>query len=80
MLCGEMGRPLRIRDVPEPVLEALRERAEHRHMSLAAYVLDVLTQHVMTKTMAELLAAPRLRRGRALSNDEIIELTRSGRR
>jgi len=75
-----MGKPLQIRDVPEPVLETLRERAGDRHMSLAAYVLDVLTQHVMTKSMGEVLAAPRLRRGKALTNDEIIELTRSGRR
>ena len=75
-----MGKPLQIRDVPEPVLETLRERADDRHMSLAAYVLDVLTQHVMTKSMGEILAAPRLRRGKALNNDEIIELTRSGRR
>jgi plasmid stability protein len=75
-----MGRPLQIRDVPDQVLETLRERAEDRHMSLAAYVLDVLTQHVMTKSMGEVLAGPRLRRGKPLTNDEIIELSASGRR
>lgn len=75
-----MGRPLQIRDVPEPVLEALRERAEERHMSLAAYVLDVITQHVQTKTMNEILAGPRLRQGPALRNREIVEMIGRGRR
>jgi len=31
-----MGKPLQIRDVPKPVLDTLRERAEERHMSLAS--------------------------------------------
>lgn len=71
---------MQIRDVPDSVLDELRERADDRHMSLAAYVLDILTQHARTKTMEEILSGPRLRRGRALGSEEIIRLTARGRR
>jgi hypothetical protein len=49
-------------------------------MSLAAYVLDVLTQHVATKSMNQSMAGPRLRHGKPLTNREILELISSGRR
>ena len=75
-----MGKPLQIRDVPDPVLRTLRERAAERHMSLAAYALEVLTRHAQSKTMSEVLAGPRLRKGRALKDDDILELLASGRR
>jgi hypothetical protein len=75
-----VGKPLQIRDVPEPILETLRERAEERHMSLASYALEVLTRHAQSKTMSEALAGPRLRTGKALGNDDILELLASGRR
>ncbi len=48
-------------------------------MSLAAYVLEVLTQHVATKSMAQVLAVPRLRRGRPLADREILDLISRGR-
>lgn len=75
-----MGKPLQIRDVPGPVLETLRERAEERHMSLASYALEVLTRHAQSKTMGEVLSGPRLRKGRALKEEDILELLASGRR
>jgi len=75
-----MGKPLQIRNVPEPVLENLRERADEVHMSLAAYVLEVLTQHVATKSMNQILTGPRLRQGKPLANREILELISRGRR
>ena len=75
-----MGKPLQIRDVPEPVLETLRARADERHVSLAAYALEVLTQHALMKTMNEVLGGPRLRDGEPLSNDEILDLISHGRR
>ncbi|HAC46642.1 MAG TPA: hypothetical protein DCF65_11325 [Chloroflexi bacterium] len=75
-----MGKPLQIRDVPKPVLDTLRERAEERHMSLASYALEVLTRHAQSKTMGEVLAGPRLRKGSALKNDDILELLASERR
>ena len=75
-----MGRPLQIREVPEPVLALLRERAQERHVSLAAYALEVLTQHVETKTMKEVLGGGRLREGKPLKSSEILELMSHGRR
>lgn len=75
-----VGSPLQIRDVPEPVLETLRTRARERHLSLASYALEVLTQHAQMKTMNEVLVGPRLRGGKPLSNEEIIELVDHGRR
>jgi len=77
---SRVGRPLQIRNVPEPVLETLRERADEVHKSLAAYVLEVLTQHVATKSMPQVLAGPRLRRGKQLANREILDLISRGRR
>ncbi|GAC1649711.1 MAG: hypothetical protein NVS9B11_22850 [Candidatus Dormibacteraceae bacterium] len=76
----EMGKPLQIRDVPEPVLKTLRERAEERHMSLSASALEVLTRHVQSKTMSEVLVGSRLRKGRALKGGYIVKLLASGRR
>ena len=75
-----MGKPLQIRNVPKLVLENLRERADEVHMSLAAYALEVLTEHVATKSMHQALTGPRLRHGRPLANREILELISSGRR
>jgi|SRR5690348_7528781 len=81
MLCSaDMGRPLQIRNVPEPVLQGLRERADEVHMSLSAYALEVLTEHVGTKTMNQILAGPRLRHGRQLANRELVDLISRGRR
>ena len=60
--------------------ETLRERAEERQMSLASYALEVLTRHAQSKTMSEVLAGPRLRKGRPLKDKDILELLASGRR
>lgn len=75
-----VGRPLQIRNVPEPVLRTLRERADEARMSLAAYALEVLSDHVATKTMSQVLSGPRLRRGKPLPDREIVELIERGRR
>ena len=77
---SSMARPLQIRNVPEPVLDSLRERAHQVHMSLSAYALEVLTQHVATKSMSQVVAGPRLRHGRPLANREILDLISRGRR
>jgi hypothetical protein len=75
-----VGKPLQIRDVPEPILETLRERAETEHMSLAAYARRVLERHVETRTMAEIVSGPRLRKGAPLKRREILDLVDRGRR
>ena len=74
-----MGKPLQIREVPDPVLEILRERADDRHMSLAAYALEVLVEHVQRPTMAGALSGPRRGRGPAPTNREILGILQAGR-
>ena len=39
--------------------------------------LKVLTRHAQTKTMSEVLAGPRLRKGRRLKGEDIVELLAS---
>lgn len=75
-----MSKALQIRDVPEPVLATLRQRAEERRMSLASYALEVLTRHAEGKTMTEVLSGPRLRNGGPVASKVILELLASGRR
>jgi len=75
-----MGKALQIRDVPEPVLVTLRQRADERRMSLASYALEVLTRHTETKTMTDVLSGPRLRTGRPVESKIILELLASGLR
>ena len=77
---GCVGRPLQIRNVPERVLRTLRERADEARMSLAAYALEVLTDHVATKSMSQVLSGPRLRRGKPLADREIVDLIERSRR
>ncbi len=59
-----MGRPLQIRDVPDEVLSALKERAEREGMSLATYALKVLALHVSRPSLDEVLSRPRRGHGR----------------
>ncbi len=47
---------------------------------MSAYVLNILMQHVQTKTMAEILSGPRRIKGPRLSNEEILEYIHEGRR
>jgi hypothetical protein len=49
-------------------------------MSLAAYALEVLTDHVATKRMSQVLSGPRLWRGRPLADREILDLIERDRR
>lgn len=49
-----------IRDVPDDVLDALKERAAKAGKSLQAYVLELLTREATTPTNAELSDGIRL--------------------
>jgi plasmid stability protein len=77
MIVG-MATPLQIRNMPDDVLEALRERAAKRHLSLAAYAREVLVREAARATMEETLAGPRLIAGRRLTTRELKQLTRAG--
>ena len=54
-----MTTPLQIRNMPDEALDALRERAAKRQLSLAAYAREVLVREAARATMEETLAAPR---------------------
>src|SRR5438309_2335161 len=58
-----MGRPLQIRNVPEPVHEALKAKAEAAGMSLAAYALRVLEHDAHRPSLEKLLARVEQRKG-----------------
>jgi plasmid stability protein len=74
-----VSTPLQIRNMPDDVLEALRERAARRRLSLAAYAREVLVREAARATMEETLAAPRAIRGRRLTARQLKLLTRTGR-
>jgi plasmid stability protein len=72
-----MSRPLQIREVPEDVLAALKERAAAEHLSLAAYALRILERDARTPRVADVLSGPGSRA--KVTNDEIIALVRADR-
>jgi Antitoxin FitA-like, ribbon-helix-helix len=72
-----MSKPLQIRDVPDQVLIALKQKADRAGMSLAAYALRVLSRDAALPTVAEVLSWPQERV--AVSGEELAELIRSER-
>jgi plasmid stability protein len=72
-------KPLQIRNMPDETLEALRERAAQRKLSLAAYAREVLVREAARATMDETLAGPRLIRGRRLTARQLKQLIGAGR-
>jgi len=65
--------------MPDDALEALRERAAKRHLSLAAYAREVLVREAARATMDETLAGRRVIAGRPLAGRELKQLIRAGR-
>jgi plasmid stability protein len=74
-----MTTPLQIRNMPDEALEALRERAAKRQLSLAAYAREVLVREAARATMEETLAGPRVIAGRRLTPRQLKQLIRAGR-
>jgi hypothetical protein len=72
-----MSRPLQIREVPDDVLAALKERAEAEHVSLAAYALRILEREAHMPTIAEVLTRPGSRA--KVAKGEIVALVREDR-
>ena len=72
-----MGRPLQIREVPDDVLAALKERAEAEHLSLAAYALRILEREAHMPTVAEVLRVPGARA--KVTRKQIVALLREDR-
>ena len=72
-----VATPLQIRNMPDEALEALRERAARRHLSLAAYARQVLVREASRATMEETLAGPRVIAGRRLTARQLKQLIRA---
>jgi hypothetical protein len=64
--------------MPDEALEALRERAARRQLSLSAYAREVLVREAARATMEETLAAPRVIAGRRLTARQLKEMIRAG--
>lgn len=58
-----MAKPLQIRDVPEPVHDALRANARRAGMSLSAYALRVLERDARQPSLEEVFARVERRSG-----------------
>lgn len=69
------------RDVPEDVVDALKERAAARGMSMSAYVVEELSRVVARPTNADIVARLRaLDRSQGATREDILdELHRSRR-
>ena len=76
---GRVSTPLQIRNMPDDALQALRERAAKRRLSLAAFAREVLVREAARATMEETLASPRSIAGRPISARQLKQLTRAGR-
>lgn len=69
------------RDVPEDVVDALKERAAARGMSVSAYVVEELSRVVARPTNADIVARLRaLDRSRGATREDILDELRRSRR
>ena len=66
--------------MPDDALQALRERAAKRHLSLSAFARELLVREATRATMEETLAGPRLITGRRVSARQLKQLTRASRK
>jgi plasmid stability protein len=71
---------LQVRDVPEPVLARLRERAATRGISLSAYIRELLAEDAAQETMNELIERVSTRTPVDVSDEEILGVIHDGRR
>jgi hypothetical protein len=78
-----MGKPLQIRDVPDEILDTLRQKATQAGMRLSAYALEVLTRDALQPSMADVLGEVTARlaaaHGPKIGAEHIAELVRADR-
>lgn len=75
-----MARTLTLRDVPEPVLRLLRERAHRNRTSMQKEILGILRCAVIDRaSLIEQLSAFRAGHGARLTLDEIHDAIDEGR-
>jgi plasmid stability protein len=71
---------LQVRDLPEPVIATLRERAARQGVSLSAYVRELLASEAAQPTMDETLARIAARTPVEVDDGEILAAIQEGRR
>jgi plasmid stability protein len=75
-----MSRTLTLRHVPEPVVRALRQRAQRNRRSMQKEVLSILESAALDReSLLEQLSAVRSRLGARMSLDEIHAAIDEGR-
>jgi plasmid stability protein len=80
MILVRMSRTLTLRNVPEPVLRALRGRARRNRRSMQKEILSILEEAAVDRaSLAEQLTALRVRLGAAMTLDEIHGAIEEGR-
>jgi plasmid stability protein len=75
-----MARTLTLRDVPEPVVRALRERAQKNRRSLQKEILAILQGAALDSSLPRRLSEMRLRLGAGMSLKQIHVAIDAGRR
>ncbi len=75
-----MSRTLTLRNVPEPILRALRSRAHRNRRSMQKEIMSILEEAAIDHaSMAEQLRALRTRLDAGMSLDEIHQAIEEGR-
>jgi len=75
-----MARTLTLREVPEPIVRALRDRARRNRRSMQKEILSILQGAVIDRgALAEQLAALRSRVGARMTLDEMHSAIDEGR-
>ena len=75
-----MARTLTLRDVPEPVVRALRDRARRNNRSMQKEILSILQDTALDRaSLARQLSALRIRLGAKMPLDEIHGAIAEGR-
>jgi plasmid stability protein len=75
-----MARTLTLRDVPDPVVKALRDRARRNNRSMQKEILSILQSAALDRaSLARQLSALRSRLGAKMSLDEIHDAIDEGR-
>lgn len=75
-----MARTLTLRDVPEGIVRALRERAKRNHRSMQKEILSILERSVIDRAaLRRVLAGARAGNSRPMGLDEIHEGIDEGR-
>ncbi|MCO5969429.1 FitA-like ribbon-helix-helix domain-containing protein [Actinoallomurus soli] len=75
-----MGTVVQVRDVPDDVIAKLKQRAEARGQSLAAYLRDLMTEAAANPSVEEVMDRIATRAPITYSLDDVREFMNDGRR